>query len=97
LPQFCGYRVVPRENELREPIPHIGLCTYHELRSSIFKRNVIGQIIKILKTQKHKMAQSVGEEVHLAFVDEDDDLVLAKCGKHNGIGISNMFLKIIIF
>jgi len=29
------------------------------------------------------MAQSVGE-VHLTFVDEDDDLVLEKCGKHNG-------------
>jgi len=31
------------------------------------------------------MAQSVGElEVHLTFVDKDDDLVLEKCGKHNG-------------
>jgi len=26
-----------RENELREPISHIGLCTHHEPRSSIFK------------------------------------------------------------
>jgi len=40
------------EYELREPIPHIGLCTYNEPRSSIFKRNVIGQIVKILKTQE---------------------------------------------
>jgi len=47
-----------RENELREPIPHIGLCTHHQPRSSIFKRNVIGQTIKTLKTQKPKMAQS---------------------------------------
>jgi len=45
---------------------------------------VIGQIIKTLKAQKHKMAQSVVEEVHLTFVNEDDDLVQEKCGKHNG-------------
>jgi len=28
--------------------------------------------------------QSVGEEVNLTFVNEDDDLVLEKCGKHMG-------------
>jgi len=28
------------------------------------------------------MAESVGEELHLTFVDEDDDLVLEKCGQH---------------
>jgi len=67
---------LPRENELREPIPHIGLCTHHEPRSSIFKWNVIGQIVKTLKTQKLKMAESVGEEFHLTFLDEVDDLVL---------------------
>jgi len=44
---------------------------------------MIGQIIKTLKTQKHKMAQSVGE-VHLTFVNEDDDLVPEKYGKYNG-------------
>jgi len=49
-----------------------------------FKRNVIGQIIKTLETQKLKIAESVGEELHLAFVDEVDDLVLEKCGKHKG-------------
>ena len=27
------------------------------------------------------MAESVGEELHFTFVDEDDDLVLEKCGK----------------
>jgi len=32
------------KNELRKPILHIGLCKYHELRSSIFKPIVIGQI-----------------------------------------------------
>jgi len=74
----------PRENELREPIPHIGLCTYHEPRSSIFKRNVIGQIVKTLKTQKLKMTESVGEELYMTFVDEDDDLVLEKCSKLKG-------------
>jgi len=45
---------------------------------------VIGQIIKTPKTQKHKMAPSVEEEVNLTFVDEDDNLVLEKCCKHNG-------------
>ena len=35
--------VLTRDNELREPIPHIGLCTHPEPRSSIFKQNVIGQ------------------------------------------------------
>jgi len=44
--------VVARECELKEPTPHIGLCTYHEPRSSILKRNVIGKIVKTLKTQK---------------------------------------------
>jgi len=67
-----------RENELREPIPHI------EPRSSIFKRNGIDQIVKTVKTQKSKLSESVGEDVHLIFLDEDDDFVLEKCGKHNG-------------
>ena len=40
---MCYKYSEPRENELREPIPHIGLCTNHEPRSSIFKRNVMGQ------------------------------------------------------
>jgi len=41
------------------------------------------------------MAQSVGEEVHLTFVDEDDDLVLEnEVNIMEGIGISNVFLKI---
>jgi len=63
-------RNIPREYELREPIPHIGLCTHHEPGSaSIFKRNVIGQIVKTFKTQKLKIGESVGEEVHLTFVD----------------------------
>jgi len=69
-------------NQLREPIPHIQLCTHHEPRSSIFKRNVIGQIVKTLKTQNLKMVEGVGEEVHSTFADEDDYLVLEKCGKH---------------
>jgi len=59
LVQKLAYRVLTRENELREPIPHIGLCT-HEPRSSIFKRNVIGQTVTTLKTQKFK---SVVEEL----------------------------------
>jgi len=43
---------------------------------------VIGQIVKTLKTPKLIfLAGSVGKEVHLTFVDEDDDLVLEKCGK----------------
>jgi len=54
-----------QENELREPIPHIGLCTYHEPRLSIFKRNVIGQIVKTVKTQKSKLEEGVGEKVYL--------------------------------
>jgi len=32
--------------------------------------------------KKPKSAESVGEEVHLTFVNEDDDLVLEKCSKH---------------
>ena len=35
--------MIARKNELREPILHIGLCTHHEPRSTIFKLNVIGQ------------------------------------------------------
>jgi len=31
------------------------------------------------------MAESVGEELRLTFVDEDDDLVLEKCGKHKHV------------
>jgi len=75
---------MPRQYELREPIPHIGLCTYHEPCLSIFKRNVIGLIVKTHKTQKLTIGGSVGEEVHLTFVDDDDELVLEKCGKHEG-------------
>jgi len=30
------------------------------------------------------MVESVGEEVHLTFLEEDNDLVLEKCGKHKG-------------
>jgi len=37
-PKKC---ITARENELRKPIPRIGLCTHHEPRSSIFKRNLI--------------------------------------------------------
>jgi len=44
------YHMPTREYELREPIPHIELCTYHDPRSSIFKRNGIGQIVKTVKT-----------------------------------------------
>jgi len=73
-----------REYELREPIPHIGLCSHHKHRSSIFKRNVIGQIVKTVKTQKSKLSESVGKEVHLTFLEEDVDFVLKKCGKHKG-------------
>jgi len=47
----------------------------------IFKRNLICQIVMTLKTQ---MAESVGEELYLNFVDGDEDLVLEKCGKHKG-------------
>jgi len=68
-----------REYELRESIPHIGLCTYHEPRSSIFNPNVIGQIVE---TQKSKFSESVREEVYLTFLDEDDDFVLEKCSEH---------------
>jgi len=82
-----------REYELREPIPHIGLCPPHEPRSSIFKRNVIDQIIKTLKTQ-------IGAKCRRrsAF-----DLCGRRrwfgAGKNSvnmreGIGISNVFLKI---
>jgi len=71
-----------REYELRESIPHIELCTYHEPRSSIFKRSGIGQIVKTVKTQKSKLLETVGEEVHFTFLDEDDDFVLEKCDKH---------------
>jgi len=39
--------------------------------------------------------ESVGEGVHLTFVDEDDDFKLEKCGNiSQGIGIGNEFLKI---
>jgi len=37
---------------------------------------------RLSRHKNSKMAESVGEEVHLTFVDEDDDLVLEKCGKH---------------
>jgi len=37
---------------------------------------VIGQIVKTVMAQKLKMAEHVGQEVHLTFVDEDDVLVL---------------------
>jgi len=67
-----------------EPIPHIGLCSYHKPRSSIFKRNGIGQIVKTVKTQKSKLSEIVAEEVHLTSLDEYDDFVLEKCGKHKG-------------
>jgi len=43
---------------------------------------VIGQIVKTLKTKTQNGGESVGEELHLTFVDGDDDLVLEKCGKH---------------
>jgi len=48
---------------------------------------VIGQIAGgksrlDLVTQKFKM-ENVGEELLSTFVDEDDDLVLEKCVKHN--------------
>jgi len=68
----------PKEYELREPIPRIGLCTYHEPRPSIFKRNGIDQIAKTVKTQKSKLSESVGEEVHFTFLDEDDDFFVGK-------------------
>jgi len=32
------------------------------------------------KNKKLKMTESVGEELDLTFEDEDDDLVLKKCG-----------------
>jgi len=86
-----------RENELREPIPHIGLCTHHEPRSSIFKRDKInGKIIKTLKTQKLKMTKSVGEELHYWLLWTK---TVIWCWKNalrirGGIGIGNEFLKI---
>jgi len=53
---------------------------------------VIGQIAggavaslklsRLLQTQKFKIAKSVGEELHLTFVDEDNSLVREKCGEH---------------
>jgi len=45
---------------------------------------MIGQIVETLKTQKFKIANGVGEELYLTFVNEDDDLVLEKCGQHKG-------------
>jgi len=45
------------------------------------------------KTQKFKMAESVGEELHLNFVNEDDDSVLEKCKKHKERN-RDRFLKI---
>jgi len=35
-------------------------------------------------------------ELHLTFMDENDDLVFKKCGKHirEEIGIGNEFLKV---
>jgi len=30
------------------------------------------------------MTESVGEELHLTFVDENDYLVVEKCGKYKG-------------
>jgi len=44
-------------------IQPIGLCTHHEPRSSIFKRNVISQILKNLKTRKilNRRTESPGE------------------------------------
>jgi len=56
---------------------------------------LIAQIVKTLNTKNSKLPESVEEEVHLTFVDEDDDLMLEKCGKHKGrFGIGNEFLKI---
>jgi len=57
---------------------------YHEPRSYIFKRNVIGQIARLSRHKKSKWRKSVRKEVRLTFVDEDDNLALEKCGKHKG-------------
>jgi len=45
---------------------------------------VIVQIVRNLKKQNStgEISESVKEEVHLIFVDEDDGLVLEKCGKY---------------
>jgi len=65
---FQNMLKLARENELREPIPHIGHCTHHEPRSSIFKRTDFrsrDRIFSTLKTQRFKMAESVGEDLRL--------------------------------
>jgi len=46
---------------------------------------VIVQIAKTFKRHKNsKLAECVGEEEHITFVDENDYLVLEKSDKHKG-------------
>jgi len=65
-------------------VPYIGLCIQNEHRS--VKRNVIFQIVK---TQKLKMAENLGKQRHMTFVEEEDDLLLEKYGKHKHIIIDS--------
>jgi len=65
-----------REYELREPISHIELCTYHEPFHLFWNVTGLARSSRLSRHKNVKLAESVGKEVHLTFVDKDDDLVL---------------------